>query len=187
VTIYTVVVICDSADCDCDEIFRRPYFPDGEHLDAAVVEPILRPYPALWEQWKAAVLVPDAMKDTDRAGLKRYHSPTYLRAVIRQHLHLSRGGDRPDPRLAARCEEIVSGRPEIAEDRRHVLDDPWQRAVRDLSDTVESVVDLYDPKYLQSKVDYANKLDDAFSREAIRSARNEIIWDGERKASAPDN
>jgi hypothetical protein len=87
--------------------------------------------------------------------------------VIRQHLYLVRGGDRPDPALAARCEQIVSARPDMAEWRRQVLKDPWWRACGELAGATETVADQYDPEYLQHKVDYANKLDDPFSREAI--------------------
>jgi len=94
--------MCDAADCECAEIFRRPYFPDGAHLGASVAEAILRPYPVLWAQWQAKVLAPDAMLRLGPGGLKQYHSPTYLREVIRQHAWLANVGDRPDPELAAR-------------------------------------------------------------------------------------
>jgi hypothetical protein len=180
--------VCDSADCDCDELFKRPYFPDGEHLDASVTEAILRPYPELWRQWQARVLEPQARAELGAGGLKRYHSPTYLKAVIREYKYLREGGDRPDPALAARCEVIVSARPELAEERRQWLSDPWQRALTAemLGYTPVGVADYYDPHYLQREVDYANKLDDPFSRESLRSRSNELIlW--ERKDAAAAN
>lgn len=182
--------MCDEINCDCDEVFGRPYFPDGAQLDAAVAEAILRSYPELWRQWQAEAYGP--WKEGHRpgpGGFRRLHSPTYLRAVIRQYEYLREGGDRPDPALAARCEAIVAARPEIAEDRRHKLNDPFWRAptAEMLGYTPEGVSHYYDPEYLKHKVDHADKLDDLFSREALDSRRESRRWRAASSKAAADN
>jgi hypothetical protein len=90
--------------------------------------------------------------------------------VISQHQYLAEGGDRPGPALAARCEAIVAARPEIAEDRRRTLNDPWDRALtKEIIGYTPGIASLYDPEDLKRKVDYANKLDDPFSRVSLEN------------------
>ena len=147
----------------------------------SVPEAMLRPYPELWRQWQDERNVPWEEDGHDAPGSdleRRLHSPIYLRAVIREYEHLRQGGDQPDPALAARCEAIVAARPEIAEFRRRRLNDPWWRALTGgmLGYTPEGVADLYDPDHLKGMVDYANRLDDPFSREGIEDRRKVADW-----------
>jgi hypothetical protein len=100
---------------------------------------------------------------------RRLHSPTYLRAVIAEYEGLRDGTAQPDAALAARCESIAGARSEIADDRQRKLADPWWRAttpeMRGYS--YEVLADLYDPDYLQARVDHADELDQPFSRKGI--------------------
>ena len=240
--------MCDSPDCDCDEVFKpQPHYRgcrttsqgalssrtfgtyrprsdrpirtsshvpganwgltpsrgglcdslylDGAHLNASVVEAILRPYPELWRQWQARVQRPEAHDKLGSDGLRQYHSPTYLTAVIREYDHLREGDDRPDRALAKRCEAIVSSRPEFAEERRRNLNDPWWRADSALTPEIFGyepigVGHYYDPAWLQSHVDGLNELDDPFSQRAIEHR----LWcerfsfpPDKRKAAGPYN
>lgn len=143
--------MCETADCDCAEIFLRFDFPDGAHLDESVAEAILAAYPELWEQWQARVLETRARNYLPPSALRQYYSPTYLHAVISQHQYLAEGGDRPDPALAARCEAIVAARPEIAEDRRRTLHDPWERALtKEMIGYTPGIASLCDPEDLKT-------------------------------------
>ena len=184
--------LCGSSNCDCDDIFKQPDFLDGAHLDASVVEGILAPYPELWAQWQTRVLEAGEGRELGAGGLRMYHSPTYLKSVVHEFEHLRQGGDHPDPAHAARCEAIVSERPEFARERRQHLNDPWWRAqtAEMLGYEPVGVSHYYDPAWLQRRVDLLNKHDDPFSREAIEFR----LWSeklsfppDKRKAAGPHN
>jgi len=86
-------------------------FPDGKHLNAAIAEKTLVPQSVLWTQCKVEVYAPDAGRELGGpGGIRMYHCPTYLHCVIRQQQHLPPGGDRIEPGLAARCEQIARQR-----------------------------------------------------------------------------
>jgi hypothetical protein len=90
---------------------------DGMDLDPSVPEEILGPYPGLLQHWQATVFARDAVKKLGSGGVKRYYSPAYLHAVVRQHWWLTKGpGECPDPALAARCEAIASTYPGLPSD-----------------------------------------------------------------------
>ena len=138
--------MCAPETAACTEMHDP--FADGAHLNAAVAERILQDYPELWAQWQAKVLASSALDDLGPGGVRMYHSPTYLRCVVREYEHLAQGGDRPDPELEARCVAAASARPGLAERRRRELDDPWWRAL-DAPFENESIPAYYDPERLK--------------------------------------
>ena len=175
-------------DDDCE---RRVTFPDGLSLDAEAAAAILRPYPELLEQWQAQLydefpgLPPVRCKDP------MIYSPTYLRAVISEYLLLRNGGDRVDPGLAARCEQIAAVRSEVVEERRSYLSNPWRRAqsAEMLGYRPLTVADCYDPEYLQSRVDYFTRREDPFDEVGIQERLVDAKWNTRtlKEADAPWN
>jgi hypothetical protein len=153
---------------------------------------MLKPYPELLSQWQAKVYGPwKSGFLPSPSDIQMYHSPTYLKSVVREHLWLRSGGDRPDPSVASRCEAIVAARPEIAEERRRFLSDPWRRAVGSCveSGLTETVSHFYDASYLQDMVDFAVRQDDPFDSVAIKSRVRDARWAAHtrQEADAPYN
>jgi len=157
--------MCKSPEVPCNELHES--FPDGKHLNASVVKWILRDYPELWAQWQAKVLAPDALDKLGSGGVRRYHSPTYLRCVIRQYEHLAQGGDNVDPDLEARCVAVASTYPGFAEKRRRDLDDPWWRALDAPLDYTDSIASYYDPERLRRRIAGYREDDDPFTAAGI--------------------
>lgn len=164
---------------DDDGLERREIFTDGESLDAEAASAILRPYPELLEQWQAKLYKrwsPGQAPGPSRSPM--LYSPTYLRAVVEEYLILRNGGDQIDPGLAAYCEQIAAARPEVAEDRRSYLGDPWARAQRPemLNYRPATVADYYDPEYLQTQVDFLNRSEDPFDEVGIWVRERDARW-----------
>jgi hypothetical protein len=139
---------------------------DLDDLDPSIAEEILSPYPELWQQWKANVYRPDVLKHLGSGGLKRYHSPVFLRELVRQHRWLTDGpGDQPDPALEARCEAIAATWPGYAERRRQDLNDPWWRAAPFGS---RRIAEEYDPEHLERMIAGWRESADPYSEKSIK-------------------
>jgi hypothetical protein len=103
-----------------------------DDLDPTVAERILGEYPELLNYWRREMTNPDREEKYGVGGVRRMHNPAYLQKVVYQHRWLTDGpGDRPDPKLARRCEEIVATCPEYRDERARALSDPWTRAIFD--------------------------------------------------------
>lgn len=167
-------------------------FPDGRSLDAKAATDVLRPYPELLRQWQIEVCGPwKEGYGPGPGGLRRLHSPTYLRAVVREYLHLRNGGDQIDPGLAARCDQIAAARREVTEQRRSYLSDPWARAQSaDMLGYEPLTVALcYNPEYLQSRVEYFTRREDPFDEVSIWERDTDARWNARslKEAEAPWN
>jgi hypothetical protein len=178
--------MCDADNCEFEETFT-----DGKRLDAAAAAAILSPYPELLAQWKAELYAPLEGCPPGPSDDPMLYSPTYLKAVISEYLWLRDGGDRPNPAVAALCEQIVASRPALAQERRRYLANPWRRAqtAEMLHYRVTTVADYYNPDYLQEKVDYLDRLDDPFDPAAIRERALEAKFAARtpKEADAPYN
>jgi len=133
-------------------------------LDPDAARAILEPYPELWEHWQREMFDPDREQKYGSGGVREMHDPIYLREVVRQHRWLTEGpGDRLDPRLARRLEEILQRCAEVRDERARQLSSPWVRA---LCNTL--VTEWHDPDFVGRRVEAALNPSDPFSPDRLR-------------------
>jgi hypothetical protein len=114
--------------------------------------------------WRREMTNPDREEKYGIGGVRRMHNPAYLQKVVYQHRWLTEGpGDRPDPKLARRCEEIVAACPEYRDERTRALSDPWTRAIFDSY----WIGRWYDPEHLAADVHIRLNPRDPYSPEEI--------------------
>jgi len=139
-----------------------------DDLDPTVAERVLGEYPELLDHWRQEMSRLDRDAHYRDSGMQRMHDPLYLTEVVRQHRWLTEeSGNRPDNKLARRCEEIVAAFPPVRDERAGHLTNPWFRA------RVEPyhIAKLYDPEYLQRWVDARRRAADPFSEPSLRLQR----------------
>jgi len=132
-------------------------------LDPDAARAILEPYPELWEHWQREMHNPDREQKYGSGGVREMHDQVFLREVVRQHRWLTEGpGDRPDPALKRRLDEILEPCPKIREKRERSLANPWARAIGDM------VAYWHDPEIMARQVNRALHPPDPFSPNEIR-------------------